>query len=154
MATNIKEVNLKNIDDGLTGVVILPVNYSEDKNHRYHSSSLSFYKYAKNRLDISYLNEPEVLLEQQSGEWIGPVILITHMAYTSNPEIIAIICGVIANYITDFFKGTKRPTVSLKIIYKETKSSKFTEIEYKGGVDGLSEIKDAMIKVAKKNKNE
>ena len=106
MTIKIADVNLDGIDNGLTGVVILPANYLEKKPYNYYSSTLSFHKFAKNKLEINFLNEPKILLEQKSNDWFGPVLFISSFAYTANPEIIAIVCSVIANYVTDFFKGT------------------------------------------------
>jgi len=154
MSVKVAEVEILDIENGKSGLIILPENYLEKVNHRYHSSSLSFYKYAKEQLDIDFFDEPEALLEQRSGEWFGPVILITSMAYSSNPEIIAITCGVIANYVTDFFRGKKPTEIKVKVICKETSSTKYTEIEYNGNVEGLGEIKEVLTEVAKKDRNE
>lgn len=141
------------IDNG-ENLLILPENYYDKKGYRYYESSISFYKYAKDKLNIDFIESPKVLLEQRSGDWFGPVIFVSSLALTNNPVLISIATGVIANYLTDFFKGTKEPDVDVKIIYKETLKSKYTEIHYKGGSNGLSELNDAIKKIAGPDNNE
>jgi hypothetical protein len=131
------------------GVTIIPANYKEEENFKYTSSSLSFLKYSKSTLDISLYSEPEFLYEQRAGDWFAPAILVTSLLISENPEIVSIICGVISNYVTDIFKGQKRPNIRLTVVHKETKSSKLTEINYTGDVDGLDKLKDTILEVSK-----
>lgn len=132
------------------GLALLPVNYKDEADYKYQSTSLSFYKYAKDKTNLTFYTDPEVLYEQRSVEWFGPVILITSSLITQNPEIISITCGVISSYLTDFFKGQKMPEVSVKVVYKETETEKTTEIEYKGSGEDLSKLQEAILEVAKK----
>lgn len=132
------------------GIVILPQNHNTNEIHEYHSTTISFYKYSKDKLSIEYLSEPELLVEQRSGDWFGPILLITSTAIAHNPELISITCGVIANYITDFFRGNKDTKIRLKIIHKETKTSRLTEISYEGGIEGLSQLESSIEKIASK----
>ena len=104
----------------------------------------------KNKIEINFYTDPEVLYEQRAVEWFGPVILITSSLMSQNPEIVSITCGVISNYLTDFFKGQKKPEVSVKVVYKETETDKTTVIEYKGSGENLSKLQDAILEVAKK----
>lgn len=154
MAITTKEIEIDNFVTDDHEFLILPANYTDKENYKYYESSLSFYKFANDKVDIGYLDEPEVLLAQRSGEWFGPVIFVSSLALTNNPELIAIMCGVIANYITDIFKGKKEPEIELKVIYKQTKTTKYSEIKYKGNVSGLSEINDAIQEIAKNSKND
>lgn len=125
-------------------MVIFPENYYDQKDYRYHESALSFYKYAKDRVGIEYLETPELLLEQRSADWFGPVLCVTTIALSNNPLLISIATNVIANYLTDIFKGKSTPNVRLKILLKESGAEKFTEIQYEGSVSGLSEVTDAV----------
>ncbi|MFT6928155.1 MAG: hypothetical protein ACJAZP_003805 [Psychromonas sp.] len=150
MSITIKEINIPTIECDYENIIILPTNFTEQENHTYQSSSLSFYKYAKQSLEVDFLNTPELLFEQNSADWFGPVILITSSALTQNPELISITCGVISNYLSDCFKGKEQPEVSLKIVHKVTKTTKTTEISYTGSGENLSELRDAILEVAKK----
>lgn len=151
MKLEIKELTSDKFDEQSKGVVILPHNYLSEEKEEYHSTTLSFYKYSKEKVEIAYLTEPELLVEQRSGEWFGPVILFTSMALSENPELVSITCGIIANYVTDFFKGQKEPSVRLKFIHKETKTSKLTEISYEGGLEGLGKLEESILEVVSKS---
>jgi len=146
-----RPVDSTKFDSESKGVIILPENYlaNDIGEHSYHSTTLSFYKYARNKIAISCLNTPDKLLEQRSGEWFAPVLLFTSQAIVENPHIVSITCGIIANYITDFFKGTKKPNIKLKVLYKKTKASTVTEIIYEGSVDGLTRISDTILDLSK-----
>lgn len=151
MKLEIKELMSDKFDELSKGVVILPHNYLSEEKEEYHSTTLSFYKYSKEKVEIAYLTKPELLVEQRSGEWFGPVLLFTSMALSENPELVSITCGVIANYVTDYFKGQKEPSVRLKVIHKETKASTLTEISYEGGLEGLEKLKESILEVVGKS---
>lgn len=151
MGITVKEIDTQKFDQIVNEVVILPSNYQSDENHEYHSTTISFYKYAKTRIPVKYLSEPELLIEQRSGDWFGPLLLISSLALSQNPELIAITCSVIANYVTDFFKGKKSPNIRLKVLYKETKSSKVTEISYEGDLDGLKNLEKSVHEITSKS---
>lgn len=151
MKLEIKELTSDKFDEQSKGVVILPHNYLSEEKEEYHSTTLSFYKYSKEKVEIAYLTEPELLVEQRSGEWFGPVLLFTSMALSEKPELVSITCGVIANYVTDFFKGQKEPSVRLKVIHKETNTSKLTEISYEGDLEGLDKLEKTIFEVVSKS---
>ncbi len=154
MGIDITKIETDKLNEISDSIVILPHNYLSDEKYEYHSTTLSFYKYSKDMLDIRYLSEPEFLIEQRSGEWFAPVLFITSMAISNNPELISIMCSVIANYVTDFFKGQKKPSIRLKVIHKETKSSKLTEISYEGDLEGLDKLKKSILKITSKNEED
>jgi hypothetical protein len=130
-----------------TSIVVLPTNFQDEPtSHQYHSNTLSFYKYARSELGLTYLSEPKKLFEQRSSEWFAPILLISHQLISENPTIVSIICGVISNYITSVFRGESEPAVYLRVICEKTKSSKYVEITYKGNADGLIAIQDAVTK--------
>lgn len=147
MEIKIREADDVQLDINTHGIVILPYNYESNKNHTYNSTSISFYKYAKSKLEIKYFTEPELLVEQRSGDWFAPILFVSSVAMTQNPEMIAIALSVIANYVTDFFKGQDSPNIRLKIVHKETKTSKLTEIYYEGGLEGLKQLEVSINKV-------
>ncbi|WP_201617635.1 hypothetical protein [Psychrobacter urativorans] len=150
MEIKVREADDVQLDIDAQSIVILPYNYEANKNYTYNSTSISFYKYAKSKLDIKYFTEPELLVEQRSGDWFAPVLFVSSVAMTQNPELITIALSVIANYVTDFFKGKDSPNIRLKVVHKETKTSKLTEIYYEGGLDGLSQLEASINKIANK----
>lgn len=153
MSIETKEIKTGKLDGASNKIILLPQNYLSGDDHQYHSTTLSFYKYSKERMDVEYFSKPEILVEQRSGEWFGPVLLLTSFAINENPQLASIMCSVIANYVTDFFKGQKKPNIKLKVVYKETKSSKVTEISYEGDTEGLGKLESSILEVAKKGKD-
>lgn len=151
MEISVREIDAPQFDCSSDEIVILPHNYQSDKSYEYHSTTISFYKYSRDKLGIKYFTEPELLIEQRSGDWFGPLLLISSSALSQNPELISITCGVIANYVTDFFKSTEKPNIRLKVIYKETKTSKLTEISYEGGLEGLDKLEASINKVVSRS---
>ena len=147
--TKISNIKTKGVN---SEIVLLPHDYGKEDSATYSSTAISFYKYSKHKLDISYYSEPEILLEQRSSEWFAPLFLITSTALTHNPQLISILCGVVANYLTDFFKGQSMPQVRLDIMYEETETSKKTKISYQGDIDGLDTLKDSINAIASKGR--
>lgn len=154
MSIKIDEIENIELDMKGHGIVILPYNYESDKDYKYNSTSISFYKYAKSKLEIEYFTEPELLVDQRSGDWFAPILFISSAAISQNPELITIALSVVANYVTDFFKGSTKPNIRLKIIHKETKTSKLTEIYYEGGLEGLDQLKEPIKMIASEGKRD
>tara|TARA_R110001599_G_scaffold75302_1_gene206909 strand:- start:1311 stop:1778 length:468 start_codon:yes stop_codon:yes gene_type:complete len=154
MDITVKEIDAPQLDCSSEEIVILPHNYQADEGYEYHSTTISFYKYSRDKLDIKYLTEPELLVEQRSGDWFGPLLFISSSALLQNPELVSIMCGVIANYVTDFFKSSDKPNIRLKVIHKETKTSKLTEISYEGGLEGLDKLEESINRVVSKSKKD
>lgn len=134
-------------------VIILPEDFLEESTdgYQYPSSTLSFYKYAKEKIQISYLTEPELLIVKQSGEWFGPILLLTSDFISQNPTIVSVICGLISNYVYDIFKTIKKPEVHLNVVYQETETSKLTKISYQGSIEGIKNLESAVLEMAKKS---
>lgn len=154
MKINVTTLPKQSLDINSQDIIILPSNYSSNENHAYNSSSVSFYKYSKNNLNIQYFSEPQVLIEQQSGDWFGPILFFTSAAVIHNPELVSIMCGVIANYVTDFFKGRENPPIHLKVMYKETKTTKVTEFTYEGNLEGLNQFKQTIEDIVNRSKTD
>ena len=151
LSIKIETTEIMKIDFNENVVTVLPVSSNECDLHNYSSTALSFLKYAKRDIDIELLSEPKTLVEQRSGEWFGPMILITSSLLSGNSALVSVLCGVVSNYLTDFFKGkSEEPVVKLKVLYKETKSSKTTEISYEGDIQGIESLEQSILEVVKK----
>ncbi|MGN5220705.1 hypothetical protein [Aeromonas veronii] len=150
MKLDINNIDIDNFSLDSNGIVILPCNYLDTDNYEYHSTAISFYKYASQKINIEYFTEPEILIDQCSGDWFGPSLLITSTAVTQNPELISITCGVISSYITDFFKENGSGNIKFKLIYKEVDDIKITEFSYEGSLDGLPYLENSINKILDK----
>jgi hypothetical protein len=74
-------------------------------------------------------------------EWVGPTILVTSTLITQNPQLVELSLGVIANYLTDFFKGVPKKQKKAKLeIVAETKSGNYKRVRYEGDIDGIKEL--------------
>lgn len=135
----IKQIDFESHQFGDYCELMIVPELIENEQSIYSSSSLSFYKYAKNQIHLRFIREPDILLEQRSIEWLGPTLLITTTALTQNPELVSITLSIISNYITDFFKGRKDPDIKFSILIQKSKT-KFKKIDYEGDKEGLEEI--------------
>lgn len=85
--------------------------------------------------------------QENDVTWIGPVVLFMGATVSQNPQIIAVTYGVIANYLTDLFKGTVgRRHVRLKTVLEKTKTKKFVEFNYEGDPEGLNNYVKTVMK--------
>lgn len=131
------DLQLSNLDH-YSDLMILP-ELTKDEQNIYASSTVSFLKFARKFININYLKEPNIVLEQRSIEWFGPTLLFTTAALAQNPELVSIALNVLSNYISDYFKGHKEPNVKLNIMVQKSKTQ-CTNIMYEGPKDGLIEI--------------
>jgi hypothetical protein len=82
---------------------------------------------------------PEV--QVKSGEWIAPILFIGVSVISQNPNLIAIALSVIANYVTDFFKGNLyHKGVTFDIIVEKSEKRQYKRIHYEGSVEDLKKV--------------
>lgn len=131
-------------------ISLLPSDFDSDPSSgRYHSNTLSFFKHSGSTLNLSFLNEPTMLLEQRSGEWFAPAMLITSQFMASHPNVVSIACNLVSSYIYDIFKGTAKPKVRMTVLCERKGTSKVFRIDYEGDVEGLSSLQTAIEKALK-----
>jgi len=118
-----KEITLESLKYIKSDISILPNNYlSLNENHKYSSTALSFYKYMKNKIkdeekSIDFYDEPLLLEEKRSGDWFAPIL------YISSNILIPLGVSMISNYLTDYFRGQRKPKATIKIVHKNNKGS-------------------------------
>ena len=94
-------------------------------------------------------NEEPAYIINNSFEWVGPTLFLPALLLSENPEIIAIVLGVIANYLTDFLKGFGRQKATkLDIVIEKSKSKTYAKISYEGPIDGIPSLADVVRKVS------
>jgi hypothetical protein len=89
---------------------------------------------------IPYLQENDVT-------WVGPVLFFSAAALVQNPHLVSVALSVIANYVTDLFKGlppSARVRLTVVVETTTTKTTKKTtkKIDFDGPPDKISEIND------------
>lgn len=131
-------------------ISLLPSDFDIDPSSGcYHSNSLSFFKHSGTAMSLTFLNEPITLLEQRSGEWFAPAMLITSQFMASHPNVVSIACNLVSSYIYDIFKGASKPEVRMTVLCEKRGTSKIVRIDYAGAVEGLSTVQTAIDKALK-----
>jgi hypothetical protein len=132
-------------------VIIMPRNMSDHSRAEsiYSSSSIDMLKlFRKNEIETYLYDDNYSLQENRANDWFGPVLFISYMTISQNPNILNIALNVISNYVYDFFKGVLAPgKVRLSIIRENSDGSK-TEIKYEGDSDGIKEL-EKIVKATK-----
>ncbi len=104
----------------------------------FRGASLPVTVYQPDGTRIPYLQENDIT-------WVGPALFVSYAALSQNPHILSVALSVIANYVTDLFKGSPQPArVKLSVVV-ETHTTKTTttvtkKIDFDGPPDKLSEI--------------
>jgi hypothetical protein len=83
--------------------------------------------------------------QHDAAEWIGPIIFVSGSLLSENPNAINVALGVLANYLTDFFRGPPRAQRQAQLsVVVETEAGETRRIDYKGPADGISELPDVV----------
>jgi hypothetical protein len=80
-------------------------------------------------------------------DWIAPILFLSYSALTQNPTLLNLSLGIIANYLSDLFKGmAAHRGVKIDIVV-ETKKGVYKKVQYQGSIDGLQSLIDVVQKV-------
>jgi hypothetical protein len=131
-----------------TGLAILPLNIEtatsrNDITQRSESATLrTIFRHAGVPLDEVFdLSNKPPYVQNNDISWIVPTIFVAAGALSDNPNAVAVALGVLANYLTDFFKGrTSQATIKATIVVEQTKSKTCKRIAYEGNVEGLQAL--------------
>lgn len=81
------------------------------------------------------------LIHENAFDWIAPVIFFSAALLTHDPNAISIACGVMGNYVTEFFRGRNRPeNIKVELLIETTKSKKVKKFTYEGNPAGLTDL--------------
>ena len=98
--------------------------------------------------DITSKAQRPPYIHNNAYEWIAPTLFVSSAVILDNKISISLALNVLANYITDFFKGTgENHEVKLDIVVETTKTGSFKKLSYQGNVDGLKELHDIVKEV-------
>jgi hypothetical protein len=81
------------------------------------------------------------------ADWVAPTLFLSSALCSQNPNAISVALSIIANYLTDLFKGVKTPTVKLEFVVEKTKSRKCMMVKYEGDVTGIASLEGVLRKV-------
>lgn len=87
-------------------------------------------------------------VQENAFEWIGPTIFLGAAFLSQNPTAVSVSLSVIANYLTDFFKGLSgKKSVAFTLVVQSRKGNRYSKIHYEGPVDGLKVLEKALREV-------
>ena len=99
--------------------------------------------------DIVDRSQRPPYIKNKQYEWV-PTLFVTASLYSQNPAVVSVALGVLANYATDFFKGTSGAReVKLDIVLEKKKNETYLRVSYRGPIAGMSELPDAIREFAK-----
>jgi hypothetical protein len=139
------------------GITLLPVNFdtATNRGELLNSAETATVRVllrqaglGESRLDS--VEEPLPLQAKKFFEWLGPVIFVAAPLLTGNPEAVSLARSVMANFLTDFFKGIPRPhIVKFDVVAEETEDSKssYRRYHYEGSEEGIRELQNFIRKV-------
>ncbi len=91
------------------------------------------------------------VIVEKSFDLVCPAFFVGGVLFSENPHLLSLALSIVANYATDFFKGTPGPNeVTLSMINaveKEDGSKVYKKVEYKGPVEGMAELRKTVGKV-------
>ena len=81
------------------------------------------------------------------ADWVAPTLFLSSALWSQNPNAVSVALSIIANYLTDLFKGIQSPTVKLEFVVEKTKSRKCMMVKYEGDVAGIASLESVLRKV-------
>jgi hypothetical protein len=96
----------------------------------------------EDRLDSP--EKPFPRLSEHHADWIGPTVFFSSALLSETPALVSIALGVIANYVTDLFKGIPgKHTARLHVVI-EQHDGRCVKLTYNGPATEIGEILDAV----------
>ena len=86
MKLEIKELTSDKFDEQSKGVVILPHNYLSEEKEEYHSTTLSFYKYSKEKVEIAKILKNEGFITDYTVDGDVKKTITVTLKYGPNNE--------------------------------------------------------------------
>ena len=143
--------DLAAIDDvtlsrGANSILLLPLNWrSNGEEEIYAESTDSIAKlFSQENIpseSLSPLTAQTILKQERYADWVAPTLFVSSLLLSQNQVAASITLNVIANYVTDQFKGIKDdPAVKLQIVHTTLKGKTTRKISYEGPASGLAEV--------------
>jgi len=80
---------------------------------------------------------------RKSAELFLPGLFISLSLLSENPTVISVALSVLANYVTEFFKGkVGAKNASIEIYIEKTNEKKVTQISYNGDAEGIKNLEN------------
>lgn len=88
-------------------------------------------------------------ISYKSDEWMSPILFVAGALMSENPAAVSLALSVVANYLTDYFKGLGRlPNVKLTVVVEHSRGRTCKRLDYEGDVEGIRELADTIKRLA------
>jgi len=155
MDYRIEEIELAGYIDKLgidypEGLCFFPENIdsAKDKSDFIFTDSVSDLSkvFKQNSINISKLGgDSNLLRSRKNADFFVPAIFFSLSLVSENPAIVSLSLSVLANHITDFFKGSfSRKKVNLDIYVETIGKKKIQKIAYSGSVEGIEKLAEVI----------
>jgi hypothetical protein len=79
-------------------------------------------------------------IQENAATWIVPTLFVASSLMLNNPTLVTIALGVVANYVTDFLKGTAGLAKVKASVVLEREDGTCKKVSYEGPVQGLRKM--------------
>lgn len=130
-------------------IILLPMNWEtlDKKNYLFSENTQTVKKLLLSNdlpIEIFGLSQDSKIINNRHIEWVAPIIFLSASFVSNNPHATSIALSIVANYLTEIFKGfSSEPDVTIKL-YTENKNGEVKEALYKGPVSGLEEFQKSI----------
>lgn len=127
-------------------ILLLPLNWQSAENGPLYSASTEsvaklFSQEGVVAETLSPLTAETNLKDERAMDWVAPTLLVSSLLVSQNSMAVSLALSVMANYVTDLFKGIRSdPNVKLTVIQTEQRGKTAREIHYEGPASGLSAL--------------
>lgn len=134
--------------------VLLPHNWSVENevDHIYSENTVTISKLFKiNNIPVSIygFKEDSKITNNRNIEWVSPIIFLSAALISNNPEISSLAISILANYLTDLFRGNNNsPNVKISLYFENSKGE-IKEASYSGPTSGLHKFKQSIEEFSK-----
>ncbi len=137
------------------GLAILPHNFAtaEDRQHLLHESEAAtvrvlFRNEGITETRIEPLGEKFPCVQQNDFTWVGPIIFFGAAQLAQDPGIISVSLGVIANYLTDFFRGVVGGRrVHFEAVIEQTKTKRHVHVQFDGDLEAFRQLPSTLMEL-------
>lgn len=102
--------------------------------------------FRQNQIEFSTLGgESSLLRSRKNADFFAPALFFSLSLISENPTIVSVSLSILANYITDFFKGSfGRKKVNLEIYIETVGKRKIKKISYSGDFEGMVKLESVI----------
>lgn len=137
-----------------TGLAIMPENFDTAATRRdlivrgEGSTIRTLFRNNQLPLDDFLPNgERPGFIHNKSHDWAA-FIFVSGALISSNPSAVSVALGIIANYLTEAFRGTPDKKIKLEIAVERKGISVSKKLTYEGDAAGLTKIADTILRIA------